>query len=114
MDLMHSKGNHQKKKKRKKRQLVEQEKIFANDTTDKGFISKIYTAHTTQYLKNKQPNKKVGGRPKQTFHQRRHTDGHQTHEKALSIVNYQRNSNKNYNEVSPHTSQNDYHENIYK
>jgi len=35
----------------------------------------IQTAHTTQYQKNKQPNQKVGKRPKQPFLQRRHTDG---------------------------------------
>ena len=35
--LLHSKGNH-----KKKRQPTEWEKIFANDTTDKGLISKIY------------------------------------------------------------------------
>ena len=38
----------------------------------------IQVAHTTQYQKNKQPNQKVGKRPKQTFLQRRHTDGLQT------------------------------------
>ena len=32
----------------------------------------IQAAHTTQYQKNKQPNQKVGKRPKQTFLQRRH------------------------------------------
>ena len=31
-----------KKKKAKRRQPVEQEKIIANDATDKGLISKIY------------------------------------------------------------------------
>ena len=31
-------------------------------------------AHTAQYQKNKQPNPKVGERPKQAFLQR-HTDG---------------------------------------
>ena len=41
----------------------------ANEITDKS----IQAAHTTQ--KNKQPNQKVGKRPKQTFLQRRHTDG---------------------------------------
>ena len=35
----------------------------------------IQAAHTTQYQKSKQPNQKVGKRPKQTFLQRRHTDG---------------------------------------
>ena len=48
----------------------------------------------------------MGRIPKQTFLQRRHTDGQQTHEKMLNITNYQRNANQNYNEVSPHTSQN--------
>ena len=51
----------------------------------------------------------MGGRPKQTFLQR-HTDGQQTHEKMLNITNYQRNTNQNYNEVSPHTSQNGHHQ----
>ena len=32
-----------------KRQLTEWEKIFANESTDKGLISKIYTAHAVQY-----------------------------------------------------------------
>ena len=51
----------------------------------------------------------MGRRPKQIFLQRRHTDGQQAHEKMLNISNYQTNANKNYNEVSSHTSQNGYH-----
>ena len=35
----------------------------------------IQAVHTTQYQKNKQPNQKVGKRPKQTFPQRGHIDG---------------------------------------
>ena len=47
-----------------KRQLSEWEKIFANESTDKGFISKIYR-HLMQFsIKNKQPNQKMGRRPK--------------------------------------------------
>ena len=34
--MLHSKGN------KRKRQLSESEKIFANEATDKGLISKIY------------------------------------------------------------------------
>ena len=42
-------------------QPSEWEKIIANETTDKGLISKInfQAAYTTQYQKNKQPNQKV-------------------------------------------------------
>ena len=56
-----------------KKQPLEWEKIIANETTDKVFISKIYK-QLIQYQKNEQPNQKVGERPKQTFLQRRHTD----------------------------------------
>ena len=37
--------------------------------------------------KNKQPNQKMGRRPKQTSFQRRHTDGQEAHEKLLNITN---------------------------
>ena len=59
-----------------KRQLSEWEKIIINDTTDKEVISKIYKQlRAAQNQKNKQPNQKVSQRTKQTFLQRRHTDG---------------------------------------
>ena len=46
-----------------KRQPSEWKKIIANETTDKGLISKIYK-QLIQYPKNKQPNQKVDKRPK--------------------------------------------------
>ena len=64
---MNSKGNH-----KVKRQPSEWEKIIANETTDKGLISKIYK-QLIQCQENKQPTQKVVERPKQTFLQRRHT-----------------------------------------
>ena len=58
-----------------KRQPSEWEKIIANEITDKGLISKIYKqVIQLNVRKYKQPNQKLGKRPKQTFLQRRHTD----------------------------------------
>ena len=61
---------------RVKRQPSEWEKIIANEATDKELISKIYK-QLMQFntRKTKDPIKKMGQRTKQTFLQRRHTDG---------------------------------------
>ena len=68
-------------------------------------ISKnIQATPAVQFLKNKWPNQKMGQRFKQTFLQRRHTDGYQTHEKMINIT-HQRNANQNHNEVPLHASQ---------
>ena len=59
-----------------KRQASEWEKIIANEATDKELISKnIQATPAAQFQKNKRPNQKVGKGPKQTFLQRKHTDG---------------------------------------
>ena len=43
------------------------------------------TAYAAQYQKNKQSNQKMGRRSKQTFLQRRQTNGRKAHEKMLNI-----------------------------
>ena len=57
-----------------KKQSSEQEKTIANKTTDKG-LSPKYTSSSCSSIPEKQPNQKMGKRPKQTFLQRRQTDG---------------------------------------
>ena len=49
-----------------KRQPSEWKKIFSNEETNKNVISKIYK-QLTKLNVNKQPNQKMGARPKQTF-----------------------------------------------
>ena len=72
------------------KQLTEWEKIFANDMLNRGLIPKIYI----NSVSNKQSQLKIGGRSKQAFLQRRHTDDKEAHEKMLKIPYYQRNADK--------------------
>ena len=51
----------------------------------------------------------MGKRLEQTFLQRKPTNGQQLHKKKIfNITNHQGNANQNYNEVSPHTCQDDH------
>ena len=61
---MQSKGNHKQNEKTTHRM----EKIFANEATDKGLISKIsQTPPAAQYQKNKQAHEKMGRSSRYTF-----------------------------------------------
>ena len=72
-----------------KRQPLEWEKIFANEATNKGLLSKILKQLTQLKIKKKKKNyQKMCGRPKQIFLQRRYTDDQRAHEKMLNITNY--------------------------
>ena len=69
-----------------KRELMNWEKIFANNVIHEGIISKIKkAAHATQKPKN--PIKKMSRKPIKTFLHRRHTAGQEAHEKMLNITN---------------------------
>ena len=76
-----------------KRQTIDQEKIFANDGPNRRFISKIYKQLIQLNIIKQTPNQNMGRRSKQTFLQKRRTDGQQAREKILNIINHQRNAN---------------------
>ena len=98
-----------------KRQPSNWENIIANEATGKELVSKIYKQLLQlNSRKINDPIKKMGQRTKQTFLQRRCTDGYQTHEKMLNIIHYQRSANQNHNEVPFHTSQNGFNPKVYK
>ena len=48
----------------------------------------IQAVYVTQYQKDKQSNQKMGRKSKQTFVERRYTDGQPIHEMMLNIVHY--------------------------
>ena len=89
--FLHSKGNPKQSEKTTHRMGEN----LASESTDKGFISKIYKhllqlntkKKTKQNKTNKQPHQKIGRRSKQTILQR-HTDGQKTHEKRFNITHY--------------------------
>ena len=84
-----------------KRSPIKWEKIFTNDTYDKGLISKIY--QELIHSKSKRSNLKMCRRPEQTFLQMWHKD---CHEKMFNTMNPQGNANKKHNEKSPYTCYN--------
>ena len=84
---------------------------ICKQSNQQGLVSKIYKQLMQLNIKkNKQPNQKMGRKSKQIFLQRGHSDGPQTDENIFNIINYQRNTNQNYNEVSLYASQNGHHQ----
>ena len=70
------------------------ENIFANDTSDRVLIFKIYKELT-----------RLNGK---------YTEGSETYEEMLSTTSHQRDANYNHNEVPLHSSQNGQHKQINK
>ena len=97
-----------------KRQTSEWEKIIANETTNKGLVLKIYKQLIQlNARKTNNPIKKWEKDLNRHF-SKEDIQMAKKREKMLNIAHYSRNANQNYNEISPHTSQNDHHKKSYK
>ena len=88
-----------------KRHLTEWEKIFANDISDEGLVSKLYKELTKlNTWKTNNPVEKWAEDMSRQLSQR-HLDGQQTHEKVLNVTHHKGTTNQNHIEMPPHTGQ---------
>ena len=98
-----------------KRQPSEWEKIIANETTDKELISKMYKQFIQLNPKKTQTTSSKSGKKYLNRHfSKEDIQGANKREKITNIAHYQRNAYQNYNEISPHISQNGHHQKVYK
>ena len=96
-----------------KRQPTEWEKIFANDTSDEGLLSKLHkefiqlNTQKTIWFKHEQ-------KTWRHFSKESMRIANSLHKKVLNITNHQGNANQNHNELSPLICQYGYHQKEHK
>ena len=85
LKVLHSKGNN---KHISRKQPIGWEKIFANDATEEGLISKICKELIQLNTKTTNNPTKKWAEELNRLLLKRHTDGQQAHEKMITTANY--------------------------
>jgi hypothetical protein len=86
-----------------KRPPTEWEKMFANCTSGRRLITRIYTElKKLNSPKLNEPIKKWATELKQNFFKRRNSDSQKTHEKMLTISVHKGNANQNHTKIPPY------------
>ena len=76
-----------------RRELTEWENIFANDTSEKGSISRIYKELTPLNTERQTIHIIMDQGPEETVLHGRHPEGPETYEKKLNITSHQTDAN---------------------